>query len=125
MTRIQAILIVLLTCLFTTYGQVIFKWRALEAGPMPSVLNEKLLYLLKIFTSPWVLSAILSAFLASVCWMIAITKLPLSYAYPFTSLSFILVMVASSLFFHEAISPPKIIGLSLIVSGIILIGFQE
>jgi drug/metabolite transporter (DMT)-like permease len=125
MTRIQAILIVLSTCLLTTYGQVVFKWRAIEAGPMPAALDEKILYLFKIFMNPWVFSAILSAFFASICWMVAITKLPLSYAYPFTSLSFILVMVASYLFFHETISLTKLIGFALIVLGIIIVGFQE
>ena len=48
------------------------------------------------------------------------TKFELSYAYPFTSLSFVLVLVASALFFREAITVPKVLGLALIVVGIIL-----
>jgi len=48
------------------------------------------------------------------------TKFELSYAYPFMSLSFVFVLVLSGLFFHEAITLPKLFGVLLIMSGIIV-----
>ena len=66
------------------------------------------------------MSSLAGAFIASLCWMAAMTKFELSYAYPFTSLSFILVLILSGLFFHEPITIYKIIGSVLIVSGIIV-----
>ena len=48
------------------------------------------------------------------------TKLDLSHAYPFMSAAFVLVLVFSSVFFHETITAPKVIGMALIVSGIII-----
>ena len=48
------------------------------------------------------------------------TKFELSYAYPFTSVGFVLVLILSAVFFHEAITIPKVIGMVLIVAGIII-----
>lgn len=48
------------------------------------------------------------------------TKLPLSHAYPFMSLAFVLVMGFSGLFFHETITFPKMIGVMLIMIGLII-----
>jgi multidrug transporter EmrE-like cation transporter len=52
--------------------------------------------------------------------MAALTKFPLSFAYPFMSLAFVLVTVLSSVCFYEAITIPKAVGLGLIVVGIII-----
>jgi len=46
----------------------------------------------------------------------------LSYAYPFMSLSLVLVLGLSVPFLHEAITAPKIIGMTLIIAGIIIRG---
>lgn len=48
------------------------------------------------------------------------TKLELSHAYPFMSLSFVFVLVLSGFFFHESITLPKLLGGLLIMVGIIV-----
>ena len=48
------------------------------------------------------------------------TKFQLGYAYPFMSLNFVLVILAGGLLFDESITPFKLAGLLLIVSGIIV-----
>jgi multidrug transporter EmrE-like cation transporter len=52
--------------------------------------------------------------------MAAMTKFDLSYAYPFMSLNFVLVLMLSAFFFGEPITPSKLIGLFLIIGGIIV-----
>jgi uncharacterized membrane protein len=52
--------------------------------------------------------------------MAAMTKFSLSYAYPFMSLSFVLVVALSSVFFQDSITAPKAVGITLIVAGIII-----
>ncbi len=108
------------TILFTVYGQLIIKWQMAKVGSLPYVFSEKALFLLQMFFNPWILSAFLSAFVAAICWMAAMTKFELSHAYPFMGLSFVFVLVLSGLFFHEAITFPKILGVLLIMTGIIV-----
>ena len=120
----MAYIYILLTILLTVYGQLIIKWQINYAGTFPEGIVEKGLFLLRLLLNPWVISSFIGAFLASLTWMAALTKFPLSFAYPFMSLAFVLVMVFSSVYFYESITVPKAIGMGLIVVGII-IGSQK
>ena len=107
-----------LTVLLTVYGQLVLKWLVNKAGPMPVNLAAKVTFLLGIVLSPWAISAFLSAFFASLAWMAAMTRFQLSYAYPFMSLNFVLVIMLSVWFFQEPLTLPKVVGLAFIVVGI-------
>jgi|ERR1022692_3916172 multidrug transporter EmrE-like cation transporter len=109
-----------MTILLTVYGQVVLKWQVTLSGSMPSDGGAKAAFLLSLLLRPWVLSGFAAAFLASIAWMAAMTKFDLSYAYPFMSLNFVLVLLLSGFLFHEPLSTPKVIGLALIMLGIIV-----
>lgn len=113
-------LYVFLTVVLTVYGQIAIKWQVLKAGALPEALPDKIVFLFQLLLNPWVISAFAAALLASVFWMAAMTKLQLSYAYPFMSLAFVLVMVASAFFFNEPMTPLKIAGVSLVILGLIV-----
>lgn len=114
-------LYVALTVILTVYGQVVIKWQAAHAGPLPAGTLDKLLFLLRLtFCNPWVLSGLFAAFLASLCWLAAMTRLPLSHAYPFMSLAFVFVLLLSTLLFAEPLTWPKVLGLTLIVAGVVI-----
>ena len=106
--------------IFTVYGQLILKWRVVYYGSLPVSVTDKAMFFGKLLIDPFIISGFVAAFLAFLCWMAAMTKLELSFAYPFMSLSFVLVLVLSGLFFHEPITLPKITGMILIVAGIIV-----
>jgi len=111
---------IFLTVVLTVYGQLAIKWQVLKAGAFPEALPNKIFFLFNLFLNPWIISAFAAAFLASLFWMAAMTKLQLSHAYPFMSLAFVLVMVASGFFFNEPISPLKVTGILLVILGLIV-----
>ena len=113
-------LYIVLTILFTVYGQLILKWQVGQAGSLPASTGAKIAFLLGLLLNPWILSGFLAAFLASLCWMAAMTKFDLSHAYPFMGMSFVLVLMGSGFFFGEVVTPMKITGTVLIVLGIIV-----
>ncbi|WP_099159771.1 EamA family transporter [Virgibacillus ndiopensis] len=108
------------TIFFTVYGQLILKWKIDKVGSLPEAWKDKLIFLLQLLLDPVILSGFLSAFVASLFWMAAMTKFNISYAYPFMSLSFVLVFLLSVMLFHEPVTVQKVTGLSLIVLGIIV-----
>jgi multidrug transporter EmrE-like cation transporter len=114
--------LVFCSVVLTTCSQLIVKWRVRSAGPLPVELTKKALFLSGLLLDPWIILGILAAFFAGISWMAAMTKLELSFAYPFISLSFVLVFVFSALLFHEAVTAPKVIGMLLIIAGIIVTG---
>ena len=53
-----------------------------------------------------------------VSWVMCLARLELSYAYPFMSLAFALVLLLSAVFFREQITTSKLLGILLIIAGI-------
>ena len=105
------------TILFTVYGQIILKWRIAKYGVLPQDFLEKIKFLFVVLFDPFVFSGLFAAFLASLAWIAAMTKFDLSYAYPFVSLNFILVVLLSGYFLGESITVQKILGTILIIVG--------
>lgn len=108
------------TILFMVYAQVVIKWQVTAAGAVPAGAADQLWYIAKLLVNPWIVSALAASFLAALAWMAALSKLDLSHAYPFMSLAFALVTVASAFLFHEPVTGPKIAGIALICIGIIV-----
>lgn len=113
-------LYIFLCVLFTVYGQLIVKWQVADSGSLPAGLVGKILFLLRLLLNPWIISGVAAGFLAMLSWMAAMTKFQLSYAYPFMSLAFVLVLGLSVLLFQESLTVPKVLGMALIVAGIIV-----
>ena len=111
-----------MTLLFTIYGQIVIKWRFNNlAYRMPeSGFSDKLISLLKILFDPYVFSGFVSAFIASLFWMAAMSKLEITKAYPFMSLAPVLVFIAGVAFLNEEFTWGKILGLILIALGLVV-----
>ena len=108
------------TILLMVYAQIAIKWRVMGAGAFPADAADKVWFLAKLLVDPWIVTALAASLLAAVAWMAAMTKLDLSHAYPFTSLAFVLVTLASAMLFHEPVTGPKIAGIALICLGIVV-----
>ncbi len=111
---------ILLTILFTVYGQIVLKWRMNDFGELPLGIFNKLTFLVYLVFDPWVFSGFFAAFLASLAWMAAMTRFDLSQAYPFMSLNFVLVMLLSGWFLSEPITIYRGVGVVLIVLGTVV-----
>ena len=114
-------LYIFLTVGFTVYGQLILKQQVNTLTYMPSGFDLIPFYIKFIITRPLVLSGFISAVLASVAWIAAISKFELSYAYPFMSLNFVIVVGLSFFFFGENINWFKIFGIFLICLGVFIV----
>jgi multidrug transporter EmrE-like cation transporter len=110
---------------FTVYGQLMMKARAIAHAAPAGEGAGKLQYLLAMFMDVGVLSSFGAALLAAACWMLAIEKLPVGYAYPFMALSFVLVPIGSLVLFGEKVPPIQFLGLGLIVAGVTVSAFTR
>ena len=111
---------VALTVLLTVFGQLLIKWQVNLAGTLPANLNDKVLFLVGLVFKPWMVIALCAGFAGTLCWMVALTKLPLSQAYPFTAITFVLVSIGGAWLFSEPLTPARVAGVLLIAVGIIL-----
>lgn len=111
-----------LTIVFTVYGQLILKQQVNTVTVHPTGIELIPFYLKFIFLRPLVLSGFISAFLASLAWLAALSKFELSFAYPFMSLNFVVVTALSIFFFGEHMNLSKFLGLALICIGVLIVG---
>lgn len=74
-----------------------------------------------IATNPVVWLGLLLFAGSALAWLFVLSRVPLSFAYPFASLSYLLIVVADRFVFHETIPPARWAGVALIMSGIVLV----
>ena len=113
-----------LTIITSVCSQIIIKWRVanfvVTLLPMPDGFYDKVLFLFKVVFDPFIFSSLLLTFISGLCWMATMTKFDISYAYPFTMLGFVAVLLLSSLLLGEIFNLYKIIGCILIILGVIV-----
>lgn len=105
------ILLVLLVCVLTCAGQLCQKQFAgvWAKAPGPKRKSRGAL---------WLGLSILFLGLGLLLWLAVLRLMPVSVAYPFLSLNFVLVALAARFFFHEHISRRQCFGIVWIISGI-------
>lgn len=87
---------------------------------LPDGVLDKIISLLKIIFDPFIFSGFASAFIASLFWMAAMSKMEITKAYPFMSLSPAIVFIIGVYFLNEAFTWGKVLGLMLIIIGLIV-----
>lgn len=73
----------------------------------------------------YIFSGVSMHILALIVWLYVLKNVEVSYAYPFISLGFLVVLFTSVLFLGETISTYKVLGTLLICTGTALIALQK
>jgi len=71
--------------------------------------------------NPWLWSGLSLHGVALLTWVYALGKTELSFAYPFIALGFVLTAVFATVFMHEVLSPARLTGMALIVTGLLFV----
>ena len=87
------------------------------AGGGRPPLDTMLAYL----ASPWVLGGLMLYGLGALAWLFVLARLPLSAAYPFVGLGFILTMLIGVGVLGEAVSTGRVAGTLLIALGCVFV----
>ena len=76
---------------------------------------------LRAATSPWVLLGLVVFGVSAVAWLTALSRVPLSVAYPFNALGYLVILTASVLVLHERANVLTWVGSLLVVSGLLIV----
>lgn len=106
-----------LFCVLMGAGQMLFKLASIKAQGESAPLQ-----MLRVISfSPYFWAAGILYAGASALWVIILTRVPLNTAYPATSLTMVLVPLASWLLFGESLSIRLFMGMAAILFGVWLI----
>ena len=100
-------------------AQTLLKMGASAA--QPASLDQ---YLIAYATSPYILGGFALYGAGAVVWIFVLARLPLSVAYPFVGLGFIVTMVLGGLVLGENLSALRIDGTLMVATGCILVALS-
>jgi drug/metabolite transporter (DMT)-like permease len=116
-----AIVYILISVLGGAVGQVLLKKGMAGIGPLTLTFDHLPGILWSFVINPYVVIGLGIYVLSTVFWLTALSHVELSYAYPFASLSYVIMLIASWGLFNENISPLRLLGTMVISIGVLLI----
>jgi len=69
---------------------------------------------------PWAIAGIVMYAVSAVFWLIVLSRVPLSVAYPIVAVGYVVVVLYSKFVFKENVKPIAWVGLALIVAGVVI-----
>ena len=113
------IFLILLSVLLNCAAQLLIRKGMLIEGEVG--MQTMLSHVGSMLTNLWLWGAMFCYSVSILLWMSVLSKVEVSYAYPFLSVGYVLSAVAGYAFFNENISPIRIVGIVVICIGVILI----
>ena len=101
-------------------GQIFLKAGVSQLGAHPA----PLLVLRSIVTNLRVFGGFACYGLSSLFYLVAISRLDLSYAYPMIALSYVMVTFLSWKYLNEAVPALRIVGLAIIMAGVVVMALS-
>lgn len=114
-------LLMVAMCLTVT-GELLLKSGMNQHGQLNVSLSTLPSTAIKLFTNPFVFGGFVFVFAGALFWLAVLSRWPLSLAYPFLSISYIIGIGASVLFLGERVTAMQLLGVFVIVAGVSLVG---
>lgn len=117
--NITSIGLVLFSVLAAATGQVILKHGMQIATARAHDSGGSLV--IHAITTPWVLLGLVVFGISAVAWLATLARVPLSVAYPFNAVGYLVILTASIILLHERATLLTWAGSLLVVSGLIIV----
>jgi len=115
------LILILIPTVTGVAGQLLLKVGMSQLGALEISVAAIPSLIMRIILSPYIIVGLAIYFGGVFFWLLALNRADLSYVYPFASLSYVLITLASWLLLHEAVPPLRWIGLVVICIGVMLV----
>jgi len=113
--------LILLGVLLNAAAQLLLKEGMLRIGHFDFAWANAIPIGIQAAMSPFILAGLFSYVVSVVVWMLVLSRVEVSYAYPMLSIGYIVSAVAAYYLFHEELSVTRIAGILVIVAGVYLV----
>lgn len=119
MKNMSNITLILASVLLNALAQLLIKKGMIAVGKLTlTTFSQSVIPML---SNIWLWCAMLSYAISILLWMSVLSKVEVSFAYPFLSVGYIVAAIAGYAFFNENLSLTRIAGIIVICIGVILI----
>jgi drug/metabolite transporter (DMT)-like permease len=120
---IASIGLLLFAVLLAAGGQLLLKQGMQVATARAHAADGSLI--VQVATTPMVIGGLAVFAISAVAWLAVLSRVPLSVAYPFNALSYLIILTASVLLLHERATLITWAGSLLVVSGLIIVVLSQ
>ena len=114
--------LVLAGVLLNAAAQLLLKAGTNSIGAFSFALQNVVPIGMKIAQSPHVLAGLACYAVSVVVWILALSRVPVSVAYPMLSIGYIVNALAAWALFGESLTAQKLVGIGFIIVGVVLVG---
>lgn len=75
----------------------------------------------RVVTNVSVVAGLMIFVISAAAWLVVLSKVSLSFAYPFVSLTYVLILLFDRFALHQGVSGLRWAGVALIIAGIVLV----
>lgn len=121
MTR-AVLLLILVNVAMTSLAQIVLK-AGMSAPEVVKTISGTVrpIQLVGILFHPWVMGGLVLYFGAALVWLVVLSRVEVSLAYPFVGLGFIVTMLLGWSLLGETLSLPRLLGTLLIAGGVVVL----
>ena len=113
--------LVLLGVLLNAIAQLLLKAGTNTIGHFEFSVANALPVAMKVATQPYILGGIVCYVVSVVVWILALSRVEVSVAYPMLSIGYIVNAVAAYFLFGEAVSVQRLAGIGIIILGVYIV----
>jgi multidrug transporter EmrE-like cation transporter len=113
--------LILLSVAISAFAQIALKAGMASASVQRAIAEgTPVAMLLGIGLNPFVLFGLFLYFSSAAVWLFVLSRVQVSFAYPFVALGFVLTALLGRFFFNDSFSAAKIAGTLLIMAGVVV-----
>ena len=114
-------ILILLTVFFNTAAQIALKAGMLQIGHFSFTWENLIPITLKIIASPWIIFGIIIYAGSVGVWLMVLSRIPVSIAYPISSLGYVTSAIAAYYLWGENLTLMRIAGIIVILVGVYMV----
>ena len=107
--------------LLNASAQLLLKAGTLRIGEFAFTADNIVPVGMRLASNPFILGGVACYVVSLVVWIMGLSRVPVSVAYPMLSVGYVVNAVAAWMLFGESITAQKLIGIGFIVVGVFLV----
>jgi drug/metabolite transporter (DMT)-like permease len=119
--RVMLIGLILASVLLAALAQLTLKHGMNQVTADSGTATLKLASLKSMASNVFVVGGLVIFAVSAVIWLMVLSRASLSFAYPFASLSYLVIVLADRFVLGESVPPLRWVGVFLIMAGIVLV----
>lgn len=113
--------LILLSVMLAAVAQLTLKYGMNQVRDASGVVQLNAASLRAIAVTPTVWAGLFIFGFSAFVWLAVLSRASLSFAYPFASLTYVMILLFDRFFLHDQVPPMRWAGVALIMTGIVLV----